>query len=381
MNRFVCALLPAIAMLFTIEGRCLADQYEVYLGTNPSNAASAAYVVSFDSDTGKLGTPHKIAGSEPSRIVLWDSDRLITAGRVETAGRRTSGQTSVIRTYERGESGFKPSSHQSVSGGVCAMAVMRTGTTSFLVCADFPGGSLSVLPMDRTGTLAMPSHVIQHPTLPPASAGGKKRMPRAHDVKVTPDNKALLVADLGLGKVLMYLLDVDAGKLSQIGKLEIEDPGPRHIAFHPQHSIAYVVNQRGGTVVAFTYDTTTGQMSFKKRVPTLPSDFEGNNYCADIHVHPNGKFLYASNRGHDSIAMYKLFPDGLPNYLGNISSGGHAPWSFVVTSDGGFVLVTNQKSNSLQVFRIEPQTGWLHGTGKMVEVPGPVSVALRPIMN
>jgi 6-phosphogluconolactonase len=200
------------------------------------------------------------------------------------------------------------------------------------------------------------------------------------------------VADLGLDEVLIYRFDVSKGILSRNDPPLMTVPlllasswrgvkvnpgaGPRHFAFHPTGKFGYVLNEMDATVVAFSYQRNNGALSFLQTVTTLPNDFSGRNDAAEIAVHPSGKFLYASNRGHESIAIFAIdAAKGTLAPVGGIPTGGKEPRHFAIDPSGKYLLAENQFSNNIVVFKIDPGTGGLTPTGQVVEVPSPVDVA------
>ena len=377
MAMFAKPIIIATAVLASLlSNSSLAEELEVYVGTSPSDADAAAYVCSFNSETGKLGTAKRVKGGALARIVLFHEQFLITAGHRIADSKKDSRQ-GLIKNISLSNGESNEISGDRIPKGICALDVYARSERVFVAAADFPNGCIAILPLGPDGSLEPPSCIVQHESLPPIKPDTKKRVPRAHDIKFTPDGKAALVADLGLRVVRMYAFDDENGTLKRIGELTIEDRGPRHLAFHPHLPIAYVVNQLGGSVAAFTYDTTSGKMEFRKRVSTLPANFDGGNHCADIHVHPSGKYLYASNRGHDSIAVFRLGTDGLPTENGHVATGGQSPWSFLITPDGNWLIASHRKSNDLRVFRIQDESGMLTATDQIAEVPEPISIVLR----
>jgi 6-phosphogluconolactonase len=206
--------------------------------------------------------------------------------------------------------------------------------------------------------------------------------PHAHSINLDPTNRRALVADLGLDKIMIYDFDPNKGRLTP------HDPpfatvtpgaGPRHLAFHPDGRHAYVINEMHNTVTAFTYNPRQGVLKPFQTVSTLPEQFKGTSYAAEVVVHPSGKFLYGSNRGHDSLAIFTVDPQ-----TGGLTPGGHqtgikVPRNFVIDSAGDFLLAANQGASSIAVYRIDRNSGQLTGVGKPVPVPDPVCIRLIPL--
>jgi 6-phosphogluconolactonase len=188
----------------------------------------------------------------------------------------------------------------------------------------------------------------------------------------------VLAADLGLNQLLIYQLDQAKGQLTHapsVGATLPAGAGPRHFDFHPNGRLVYCINELGSTLTTFSYDAGQGQLTELQTISTLPADFTANNSCADIHVHPNGKFLYGSNRGHDSIALFSIEKgSGIPTLIGHTPSGGRTPRNFAIDPTGTLMLVANQDSDNVVSFMIDPATGALTPTGQEVTISAPVCV-------
>ena len=241
--------------------------------------------------------------------------------------------------------------------------------------ANYNNGSIAALPVATDGTLGEAAVSIQHSG---SSIDARRQSgPHAHSVNISPDNRFLAVTDLGLDEVLIYRFDAKAGSLTPHDPPAIKTTpgsGPRHLAFGPDGRFAWVVNEMSATVTALSYDKTLGKFTLVQDVPALPRDFGGTKSGAEILVHPNGKFLYTSNRGHDSIAIFKLEGEVLSTSATWVPSRGKTPRSFAIDPEGAFVVAANQGSNNLAVFRVDTKTGGLSPAGDVVEAPLPVSV-------
>jgi 6-phosphogluconolactonase len=223
------------------------------------------------------------------------------------------------------------------------------------------------------GTIAAASQVVQHRGSGPNAA--RQAGPHAHQATFTPDNRFVLINDLGIDQVLVYQLDRTQAQLiphsPPWAKVQ-PGAGPRHLAFHPNGAYLYVINELAATITAFRYAAATGVLQEIQVVPTLPADFSGENLCADIHVHPSGRFLYGSNRGHDSIAIYAIDEQtGLLTGRGHQATLGEVPRNFAIDPSGAFLLVANQKSGTIVSFGIDPQQGGLTPTGQVTQVSAP----------
>jgi 6-phosphogluconolactonase len=256
--------------------------------------------------------------------------------------------------------------------GPCHVSLDRTG--KWLFAANYAGGSLAVFPVHADGSLGAASTFIQHKgsSVDPA----RQTAPHAHSVYVSPDNRFLLAGDLGLDHVMVYRFDAAKGTLTPnrppFAALA-PGSGPRHLAFAKDGKFVYVLSEMAATVTAFRYDAGAGRLEQTQSISMLPADYTGAKSGAEIFVHPSGKFLYASNRGHDTIAIFRIDPvSGALTAAGQVSTQGKTPRNFAIDPTGGFLLAANQDSGSIVVFRIDQSTGALTPTGDVLKVPAPV---------
>lgn len=268
---------------------------------------------------------------------------------------------------------------QSAKGSAsCYLHVDATGQT--VVVANYSSGSVAALPVKKDGSLGQAASFVQH------EGGGsgvdlkRQNGPFAHSIVVSPGNRFAYAADLGLDKIFCYQLDPAAATLSSHSKQPfIETPpgsGPRHLSFHPNGKFLYAINELSNSVTVFDHDDPSGMLTMRQTISTLPDDFEGKSYCADLKITPDGNFLYGTNRGHDSIAVYRIGDDGGLTLLGIEPSRGKGPQNLAITSDGRWLLCANMPGNNLAVFRIDPKSGALEATGEPLEVTKPSCVLL-----
>jgi len=255
----------------------------------------------------------------------------------------------------------------------CHLMVDRTGRN--VLIANFASGSVCVLPIAEDGSLRDASEVIQHAgsSIDPRRQTG----PHAHAVEIDAANRFVFVPELGLDKVMIYVLDPARGKLTpnpNHASISVAPgAGPRQLVMHPNGRFAYLINELNSTMTAYAYDAGKGALRELQTLPTLPPGFTGTSSCAEVQIHPTGRFLYGSNRGHDTLAIYAIDPtSGLLTALGHHSTGGRIPRNFAVNSTGEYVIAANQDSDSIVVFRIDAATGLLQATGHAVEVGTPV---------
>ena len=267
--------------------------------------------------------------------------------------------------------------HQSTRGpGPCHLSVDATG--KYVLVANYSGGSVSILPVQEDGSLGKASDFIQHEGS--SVHPGRQTSPHAHSITLDPGNNYAFSADLGLDKVLIYRIDFENGKLVPSTPPHGETApgaGPRHFAFHPNRKFGYVINELDNTVTIFAYDETSGSLKTIGAVSTLPDDFDGTSYCADIHILSSGKYLYGTNRGHDSMVIFQVDADtGMLTTVGYESTQGEFPRNFAIDPTETFLFAANQNSDNIVSYRIDQDSGRLTPTGHITKVPTPVCIKM-----
>jgi 6-phosphogluconolactonase len=262
----------------------------------------------------------------------------------------------------------------SIGPDPCYLVVDKAG--KFLLIANYTGGSVAVFPILADGRLGEPSAFVQHEGHGPNAK--RQEAAHAHSIDLSPDNRFAIVDDLGMDETLVYKFDAKKGTLTP------NDPpfakaapgaGPRHFTFSPNGKFGYVIDELGGTVSVFSFDAAAGVLRALQTISTLPKDFSRENTDAEIEIDPNGKFLYASNRGHDSIAVFAIDPSkGTLTLVEMASSKGKTPRNFIIAPGGRRMFVANQQSNNIVVFNIAEKSGRLTPTGKVLEISQPVCV-------
>jgi 6-phosphogluconolactonase len=365
----------AIRYFFSVAAlasSALAADYLVYAGTYTGPASKGIYVYRFNSGSGQLKSLGLAAETvNPSWVVAHPGGDYLYAAN-ETA----RGAVTAFR-IDRQTGQLKALNQVSSRGaGPCAMAVDHTGRN--LLVANYSSGSLALLPIQPDGSLHEASAFIPHE----GSSANRERQskPHAHSTDFSADNRFAVSCDLGLDKVFVYRLDAEKGWLSSNEPPSASVPpgsGPRHFAWHPNGRFAYVINELESTVGAFGWDGATGTLTHLETVASLAKDYSGEKSGAEIHVHPNGKFLYASNRAQaSSITVFAIDPaKGTLRQIDRVSSGGKEPRDFTLDPSGAWLLAANQNSNSIVVFRLDPKSGKLTPAGGPVEVGSPVSIA------
>ena len=357
------------------------DKLWVYVGTYTQKNSKGIYRFELDLHTGKL-TERALAveSPSPSFLAIDPSQRFLYAvnevGNFE--GKKTGAVSAFTIDPKTGNLSLL-NQQSSVGSGPCHLVVDAKGKN--VLAANYGGGSVCVLPIQADGRLGKATGFVQHKGASVDS--GRQKEPHAHSINLDAANRFAIAADLGLDKVLVYRFDPAKGTLTP------NDPpaasvtggsGPRHFAFHPNGRNAYVINEMKNTVTAFTYDPERGVLKELQTIPTLPKGFKGNSSTAEVVVHPSGKFLYGSNRGHDSIVIYSIDPKtGELTYVGHQGNQIKTPRNFAIDPTGTYLLVANQGSDSIVVFRIDPKTGELKPTGSVAEVPLPVCVRMMPM--
>jgi 6-phosphogluconolactonase len=371
------ALLAAFAQGQTASARGpLPGTLRVYVGTYTGKESRGIYLLELDPASGAL-TPRGLAGEldNPSFLALHpDRPFLYAVSEVEQLGGQKTGAVAAF-AIDPGTGKLRELGRRASGGtGPCHVVVDRRGKN--VLVANYGGGSVAVLPVREDGHLKEASAVIRHTGSGPHP--GRQEGPHAHSINLDAANRFALVADLGLDKVLVYRFDAGRGTLTPNVPPAASVPpgsGPRHLAFHPDGRHVYVINELSSTVTACGYDPEHGVLKEVQTVSTLPEGFKGENTTAEVQVHPSGKFLYGSNRGHDSIAVFAIDAGtGRLRPAGHESTRGKTPRSFGVDPTGTYLLAANQDSDSVVVFRIDPVTGQLRSTGSTARVPAPVCV-------
>jgi len=328
--------------------------------------------------TAELSDP-VLAGetANPSFLAIHPSgDYLYAVGELGQFGGKRSGAVSAFRIDR--PTGKLELLDQQPSRGAGACHLVVDGSGKNVLVANYSGGSIAVLPIPDDGQLDEATAFVQHE----GSSVNPRRQkgPHAHSINVAPDNRFAFVADLGLDKVLVYRFDAKNGTLAPNNPAWATvkpGAGPRHFAFHPGGKSAYVINELHSTVTAFAYDARQGVLTERQTLSTLPDGFDGDSTTAEVQVHPSGKFLYGSNRGHDSIAVFAIDGEtGRLTLVEHESTQGQTPRNFGIDPTGTFLLAANQKSHTVVIFRIDRDTGELAPTGHKVDVPSPVCVKL-----
>ena len=369
-----CAL-GVILMLSLLHSHAHAESVRVYVGTYTGKASKGIYALDLDLATGKLSEPRLAAETtSPSFLAVHPSGKYVYAvNEVPTFNGEKTGSVTAFSVDGSEGKLTQLNAQPSAGTGPCHISLDKEG--KFALVANYAGGSVAVLPIEADGKLRAPSSSVRHTGSGPNPQ--RQKEPHAHSINLDAQNKFAFAADLGLDKILVYRFDATSGKLSP------NDPahatlapgsGPRHFAFHPTGKFAYANNELTSSVTAFAYDAAKGALSEIHTLSTLPHEVKGNS-TAETVVHPSGKFLYVSNRGHDSVAIFSIdAQSGKLTSVGHQSTGCKTPRNFNIDPTGTFLLAANQSSDSVVVFRIDQTTGALAPSGSTVAIGSPVCV-------
>jgi 6-phosphogluconolactonase len=344
----------------------------VYFGTYTGPESRGIYYAHFDAATGKFDAP-KLAAEikNPSWVTLHPNRRYLYA--VTEIGSDGRGEASVSSfSINADETLTKLNEVPAGGGGACHLAIDRGGRN--LAVANYGTGSVAVFRLEADGKLGSRSAFIQHTG---SSLTRRQQGPHAHAVVLSADERYLFVPDLGLDHFMSYRFDRNTGTLAA------NDPpfaavkpgsGPRHFAFHPKGKYAYGLNEIGSTVSVFSYDKARGTLKEIQNISTLPANFSGNSTTAEIQVDRRGRFVYASNRGDDSITVFAVGGNGMLTEVERVPTQGKTPRNFSLDPSGRFLLAANQNTGNVVVFRVDAASGKLVPSGAVLEVPSPVCI-------
>lgn len=373
--RFCCV----IVTLFILVAFARADHF-VYFGTYTGAKSKGIYAWRM-TDDGKLSPVGLVAETtSPSYLAVHPNGKILySIGEVNKVGDKKGGSVSAFAIDTATGKLTALSTQSSGGAGPCHIDVDAKGKC--VVVANYGGGSVEALPIKKDGSLGEPGTFVQHE----GSSVNKSRQgePHGHCIVVDPSQKFAVACDLGLDKVLVYKLDAAKATLTP------NDPpfaaiapgsGPRHIAFHPKGKFAYVINEMLCTMTAFEWDSGRGALKEMQTISTLPGELAKGFSTAEVYVHPSGKFVYGSNRGHDSIVVYACDEKtGKLTLVEHQNTLGKTPRHFAIHPSGKFLLAENQGTDNVVVFSIDAKTGKLTATGEKLEVGSPVCAVFVPV--
>ncbi len=376
-SRALTFALAALALIAALRPAVAADPV-VFVTAFAPGEKGGIHAYELRAEDGSLKPLRRTAGVEnPFFLALSPDRKSLYSIHAKQFGGNENEQVAAYQVVGRaGE--LKLLNRQSAEGtAACYLDVDKTSKA--VLVANYSSGSVASLPVQADGSLGAPASLIRHK----GSSVNPQRQkePHAHCIVVSPDNKYAFAADLGTDQVLCYKLDPAAAKLTPndppFGKAPA-GAGPRHLTFHPNGKHLYAINEMLNSVTVFAYNADSGTLVEKQTISTLPDDFKGTSYCADVKITPDGRYLYGTNRGHDSIAAYKISEDGKLTLVAIEPSRGKGPQNLAITPDGRWLLCANMPGNNVAVFGIDPKTGRLKSAGEPVSQPSPSCIMLLP---
>ena len=369
--RMPCTVIAALAMASV----SIAADPLLFVSSFVTGEQGAIHSYRFDQKTGTLEPVHKHGGTpNPFFLALSPDKKFLYSIHAKQFGSKDDEDVAAFAIGTNGR--LELINKQSARGSAaCFLQADATGKT--ILVANYASGSVATLPVRADGGLEPSASFIKHNGS--SVIAGRQKQPHAHCFVPSPDNRFLYAADLGMDKILIYRLDPKTSKATPNDPPFAVCPpgaGPRHFVFHPDGKRAYAVNELANSVTMFDFDATTGALSARKTITTLPADFKGTSYCADIKISSDGRFLYATNRGHDSIAMYRLGDKESFELIGIVPSRGKGPQNLSIMPGGKWLICANMPGDNLSVFAIAPDTGKLAPSGNTIAMPKPSCIVL-----
>lgn len=350
----------------------LMQAQDLYIGTYTGKGSQGIYVARFHPAAGDLSQPElATATTDPSFLAVSPNKPLLYAvneGASEVSAFAivpSSGKLTFLNKQATG------------GGGPCHLALDHGGR--MLVVANYGGGSFATYPVRAGGEIGPRQAFIAFTGSGPNAQ--RQEAPHAHSTVFSPDGRFVLINDLGTDRTMVYRVHPATAEVEPANPpyaAADAGAGPRHLAFGPGNRYVYVVNELASTVTRFAWEPSAGALKKIDSVSALPADFHGSNTAAEILIARNGRALYTSNRGHNSIAVFQVGDDGGLRLIQNVPTGGRTPRSFTIDPTGRWLLAANQDSNNIAVFRVDPETGRIAATNKSIAVPSPVCLLFHP---
>ncbi len=378
--KFVRSLFPILvgAMFSNSIQTIEAAEPQVFIASFAAGEKGGIQAFQWDAKADSLKPTHRTTGVEnPFFLALSPDGKFLYSIHAKQFGGK---EPENIAAYQlEGRTGqLKLLNRQSAHGtAACYLHVDATGKT--VVVANYSTGNVASLPVKSDGSLGEAASVIQHAGS--STNPARQKEPHAHCIVVSPDNRFVFAADLGLDQVLSYRLDATTAKLTPNQPPFAKSPagaGPRHLTFHPNGKLVYVINELSNSVTVFDYDAKGGVLTERQTISTVPKEFTGTSHCADLKITPNGRFLYGTNRGHDSIAAYRIGDDGRLTLISIEPSLGKGPQNLAILPGGERLLCANMPGNNVALFRIDPQTGSLKSIGEPIAITSPSCIMVLP---
>lgn len=340
------------------------------------------YASGYDPATGALSEAQKAAAVEnPSWLALSRNGRFLYSA-IETGSFEGQPGGGVCAFKVDDKTGELKKLNSQPTRGIAPCHLCLSDSGKFLFAANYGSGSVTAFPLNPDGSIGPLSRLIQHRGGGPVE--NRQEGPHAHSVAMAPVTNLLLAVDLGADSIFVYRLDENAGGLAAEERLTMRTrpgAGPRHMAFHPNGKFAYLLTELSCEVYAHRYSPSPFALTEMQVVSALPKGYSGENTCAAIHISRDGQTLYASNRGHDSIAVFHIDQaTGMLELVQHAPTLGNCPREFAIDPAGRFLLAANQESDSIVTFAIEPDSGRLESTGHALEVPKPVCILIKNLV-
>lgn len=349
----------------------------VFVSAFAKGEKGAIHAFALDPESGELTPKAQTTDVEhPFFMALSSNNQFLYSIHAEAFG----GDDNKVAAFKlEGRSGNLQLLNRVPSKGSASCYLDVDATDKAVVVANYSSGDVVSLPVNDDGSLGEPVSYFKHE----GSSIDPKRQdsPKAHCFVISPDNRFAFAADLGIDKVMSYRLDANTAKLTPADPAFAETPkggGPRHLTFHPNGQFVYVINEMGNTVTAYNYEAKSGKFTELQTIPTLPDDFDGVSHTADLKITPDGKYLYGTNRGHDSIAAYQIGEDGKLTLIEIVPSLGKGPQNLAIVPGGKQLLCANMPGGNVVVFAIDSETGKLKAQGTPVEVPMASCIMIVP---
>ena len=371
--------LPTVlALIFLMSKSAFAaDQPLVFVSSFAGGEDGAIQAFHLDPATGSLKVAARTSGiSNPFFMAISPDDKYLYAIHAEKFGGKENEE--VAAHAIENEQGKLRLLNRKASHGTATCYVDVDDTGRALVLANYSSGNVASLPIAEDGSLLDAASIVQHE----GSSVNPKRQkgPNAHSIVVSPDNRFVYAADLGIDNILCYQLDAGAGAISP----NEEHPfvalapgsGPRHLTFHPDGKHLYAINELLNTITAYSYHGETGRLDEMQTISTLPDDFDGVTHTADLKITPDGNYLYGTNRGHDSIAAYRIGEDRQLSLIDIVPSLGKGPQNLAITTDGKWLLCANLPESNLVVFAIDSESGTITPQGQAIEIAKPACIMI-----
>jgi len=351
-------------------------QLFVFAGSYAEADQPGVYTYTFNEESGELALHDQVSGLKNPTFVNVNADarRLYAIGETVLENGQKAAE---VASYTVGNTGKLTLLNQAASVSAPTCHINRDERFPLLIVASYHGGMVGTLAIEEDGSVGALLDSKQHEG---SSVHPNQDKPHPHSAFFSPDGRYVVVQDLGIDRIRTYALDAAQGKLTfQSEVATAPGAGPRHLVFHPGGAYAFVINELNSTISSYAYAAESGQLTEIETVPTLPPDFAvADNGCAEIAISGDGRFIYGSNRGHDSLVVYAFDEStGKLALVEHVSVEGKHPRHFALTPNGRYLIAANRDTNNIVTFQVDQETGKLTYTGKQVEVSKPVCV--RPV--